>query len=416
MLLEETDTGWKPTSDAEKEAVWRQVDKLLTDPSFNRSKRYPSLLRFIVTHALDGDTDSLKERVLGIEVFGRRPDYDSTQDPIVRVTAAEIRKRMVRYYQDPVHRDELRLVLPSGSYVPRFEPPSAEIDEGDIVLEANSPKHIVATTSPVSRISDIPHDGRTHQNWRLIAGITAAVVAISIAVFILWPRHKNPVDGFWGPLFGKGGSILICTADQDRDHGALLDAVDPVQPATQKVGVAIMSADTLSPVVDLTSMLAARGAAHKVQTQARTTFSDFSKGPLVLVGAFNNFWTLQLTRSLRFHFANDSAFKQLWIADTRNPESRKWKLDTGSSESAEDYALVARYFEPDTQQWTVVVAGLGSRSNIEALHFVLSPDLLAELDRQHVDDWRKKNLEIVLKNRVINGNAGPSVIEAVHVW
>ncbi|HEY1214103.1 MAG TPA: hypothetical protein VGE93_10780 [Bryobacteraceae bacterium] len=416
MLLEETDTGWKPTSEAEKEAVWRQVDKLLTDPSFNRSKRYPSLLRFIVTHALDGDTDSLKERVLGIEVFGRRPDYDSTQDPIVRVTAAEIRKRMVRYYQDPVHQDELRLVLPAGSYVPRFEPPSAEIEEADVTLEARSSQYVPATTSPVSSIPNIPHAGKPHQNWLLVAGVIAAVVAISTAAFILLQRHKSPVDGFWGPVFGKGAPILICTADQDRDHGTLLDAVDPVPPATSKVGVAIMSADTLSPVVDLTSMLAARGAAHKVQTQARTTFSDLSKGPLVLVGAFNNFWTLQLTKSLRFHFANDPAFTQLWIGDTRNPESRKWKLDTGTSESAEDYALVARYFEPDTQQWTVVVAGLGSRSNIEALHFVLSPDLLAELDRQHIGDWRTKNLEIVLKNRVINGNAGPSVIEAVHVW
>lgn len=416
MLLEETETGWKPNTEKEKEAVWRQVDKLLTDPSFNRSKRYPSLLRFIVTHALDGDTDSLKERVLGIEVFGRRPDYDSTQDPIVRVTAAEIRKRMVRYYQDPDHQNELRLVLPAGSYVPRFEPPTTGFDNGEISLETSSSERTPTTASPDSGTHNIPHDGPSGQNWRLVAGIIALVVGISTAVFLLLPKHKNAVDGFWGPIIGKEAPILICTADQDRDHGMLLDATNPVQPATQKIGVPVMSADTLSPVVDLTSMLAARGAAHRVQTQARTTFSDLSKGPLVLVGAFNNFWTLQLTRSLRFHFANDPASTQLWIADAHNPEMRTWKLDTGPGEPAEDYALVARYFESDTQQWTVVVAGLGSKSNIEALHFVLSRSLLAELDRLQVGDWRTKNVEIVLKNRIINGNAGPSVIEAVHVW
>ena len=56
----------------------------------------------------------LKERTLGIEIFGRDADDHTASDPIVRVTATEIRKRIAQYYQEPGHETELRLSLPSG--------------------------------------------------------------------------------------------------------------------------------------------------------------------------------------------------------------------------------------------------------------------------------------------------------------
>jgi len=112
--------GWLPASSDRKDAVKEQLDRLLLDPSFQRSKRYPSLLRFLVFRTLDGEADSLKERILGIEVFGRRPDDDTNEDPIVRVTVAEVRKRIQKYYEDPRHKNELHIVLPTGSYVPVF--------------------------------------------------------------------------------------------------------------------------------------------------------------------------------------------------------------------------------------------------------------------------------------------------------
>ena len=77
----------------------------------------------MVTEVLAGRAERLKERTLGIEAFGKDPNYDTTQDPIVRVTAGEIRKRIAQYYQEPGHEHEIRLLLPSGSYVPQFYPP-----------------------------------------------------------------------------------------------------------------------------------------------------------------------------------------------------------------------------------------------------------------------------------------------------
>ena len=84
-------------TEGEKAAIAEQVERLLQNSHFSHSRRFPTFLRFVVRHTLAGQADAVKERTLGIEIFGRSADYDTASDPIVRVTAAEIRKRIAQY-------------------------------------------------------------------------------------------------------------------------------------------------------------------------------------------------------------------------------------------------------------------------------------------------------------------------------
>src|SRR5215471_19335383 len=111
---------WVPSTEADRNSARSQLAKMLAHPLFANSKRYPTLLRHVVECSLDGRTENLKERTLGIEVFGRKADYDTNLDPVVRITAGEIRKRIAQYYHDPEHESELRIDLPPGSYAPLF--------------------------------------------------------------------------------------------------------------------------------------------------------------------------------------------------------------------------------------------------------------------------------------------------------
>src|SRR5579863_8663247 len=77
-----------------------QLQRLLAHPLFANSKRYPALLAYAVEQTLLGNAGELKERSIGIEVFGRAPTYDANADPIVRITAGEVRKRLMQYYYD----------------------------------------------------------------------------------------------------------------------------------------------------------------------------------------------------------------------------------------------------------------------------------------------------------------------------
>src|ERR1035441_9741864 len=116
----------EPNFVIEAPKVREQLERLLAHPLFANSKRYPALLAYTVEQTLLGNAAELKERSIGVEVFGRSPTYDANSDPVVRITAGEVRKRLTQYYYEPSHRSELLIELPTGSYVPAFRAPERE--------------------------------------------------------------------------------------------------------------------------------------------------------------------------------------------------------------------------------------------------------------------------------------------------
>jgi hypothetical protein len=96
----DTDTQWRPVTEAEKNSVHEQLERVLAHSTFKTSRRCSHLLRYIVESCLVEDNQKLKERTLGLEVFGRDADYDTNLDPVVRTTAGEIRKRIAQYYYE----------------------------------------------------------------------------------------------------------------------------------------------------------------------------------------------------------------------------------------------------------------------------------------------------------------------------
>src|SRR5260370_32613627 len=93
---------------------------VVESPVFSGSRRSQDFLRYIVENALEGHFDQLKERSLGIELFGRPPSYDTAEDSIVRVSASDVRKRLLHYYEQVRTDSGFRIVLPLGSYIPEF--------------------------------------------------------------------------------------------------------------------------------------------------------------------------------------------------------------------------------------------------------------------------------------------------------
>jgi TolB-like protein len=97
-----------------------QLQRILSSTLFAQSARMRRFLRFAVERALDGQTDQLKEYVLGVEVFDRKSSYDPRVDPIVRVEARRLRAKLSSYYQSVGRDDEVIIELPKGNYAPLF--------------------------------------------------------------------------------------------------------------------------------------------------------------------------------------------------------------------------------------------------------------------------------------------------------
>jgi hypothetical protein len=416
---EQVTENWTPCSEVEKGAVQEQLELLLASPLFHSSKRYPSFLRLVVARALAGQTDQLKERILGVEIFERPADYDTNTDPIVRVTAAEIRKRIEHYYHDPKHNHEIRMFLPAGSYAPQFywpgHPSSPPVTSLELTSDAaDAVKAQAAVTLPV-----VPRAKRTLTARRMPAFALAGLTLV-IASAALWHVFRPPVlRQFWEPFINSPNPVLICVADQSQYSTIRLrDAADPSHEITLPDSMVALIIDDVSPLVNVAALLRTYGKTSRVLAESNTNLTDLRRGPSIFIGAFDNSWTLRLTSPLRFHFANDAAMNKLWIEDRANPGNHTWMMDRTKQQTGtySDYAIVARFVDPNIEQLVVVGAGIGRGGTVAAGEFLVDEQRMDEMVKRVPSDWKRKNIEIVLETQVIGDRSGPPRVSAVYVW
>ena len=100
--------------------IEEHVARITASSGFSNSERLCELLRYTVTEALAGRGFSLKESVLGVTVFGRKPGYNSDTNSIVRVEFARLRKKLEQYYEGEGVLETWRILFPKGNYVPEF--------------------------------------------------------------------------------------------------------------------------------------------------------------------------------------------------------------------------------------------------------------------------------------------------------
>ena len=400
-------------SEEEKLAVEAQVERLLATPFFNHSRRFPSFLRFVVEQKLSGNSDNLKERTLGIEIFGKSPGYDTANDPIVRVTAAEIRKRIAQYYQEPGHQGELRLSLPPGSYIPQFYLSPAEVGP-EIEPDLSG---LNASTIPTGERSDF----RLH--WIRLRWLFAAVgslLLVAIVSFLVWRQTGVSAFGeFWNPILSSNEAVLFCLADQTQYTAiSLRDAEDPTRQVVLNEEVTAVVIDDLSTITKVAGVLRSAGKRYTVRGEGKTSLMDLRNGPSVILGAFDNAWTLRLLRPLRYHFANNPEMTVFSIVDSSAPGKSRWVVDRAQQIATgiyKDYAIVARFTDATTGKPALIAAGIGRGGTNAAGEFLTNPDLL-QIVRNQKPSPGMKNVEVVLSTQIIGGEPGTPKVEAVYYW
>lgn len=395
---------WVPESEAEQQSIREQLERILTNPLFRNSRRYPSLLRYVVEQTLAGQADHLKERNLGVDVFGRHPDYDTNSDPVVRATAGEIRKRIAQYYHEAGHESEVRIDLPSGSYIPEFRLPIHDA--------------VTAVPVPVGR-----------RRWWIAVSAAAVLAAVLLAV-AGWTRLRpSALDRFWAPVLEPAGSVLLCVGPPDKyrlqiaaEHASEAASEKPETGLTmtdllslQKDQVALSDAITLARIAGL---LQVRKRTYHIQSEAATTLTDLRRSAVVLIGGFNNDWTIRATSRLRFYFDKNPKIGMHWIRDRSDPARTDWSLNMGLpyTRITSDYALISRFWDPTTQRTVVTAAGIGQYGTIAAGEFLTDPQYLAAMASGAPRGWERRNMEIVITTTVIDGYSGPPRILATNFW
>jgi len=431
--------SWLPQSKEERDAVLRELKRVLASPHFSSSKRYPALLQYVVENTLDGKSDRFKERTLGVEVFDRPPTYDTSTDTVVRYTAGEVRKRLSLYYHEEGRASQIRISLPAGSYVPEFlHGPESPEGTGDDPASATpttdgrssavppgetwepepiAPLPITAQASPPPTERDIASgfvSERGRSTFKRLFGLACAVVVVAIIIAgIRWRDRVVPpqtaLNDFWDPVLHDQRTILICTGSvifaPERISGTLTAGKDIEYPFVSMEGASAIS--------HVSGLLQSSGVQTQLKSAGATPLTELREHSFILVGAFNNQWSLRLVEPLRFHFASEPAES---IVDRMQPQVR-WVRDPSLPySSADDYALLARYRDTTTDSWVVVLAGVGRNGTEAAGEFASSPHYMQLLRDQLGKEFGTRNIEAVLKVRVIDGKTGAPSILAVHAW
>jgi hypothetical protein len=433
MLLEDY-----PTSIEQEEPnrfeVLKQLERITGSTHFKNSKRYPALLKFVVEHTLSGRIDVLKERTLGIEVFGRPSDYDTNADPVVRVTAGEIRKRIAQYYQADGHEHELRIDLPVGSYVPQFFSATGDLAVIDSHADSVIAKEIhEETTEAIAPFVDpVRPSLPTVTKPRILAiSVGGLLLLVLIAAGLTFGLHllasrpsEKGIDFFWKPLLATDGPALIVIGVHSLDATGkdLSPATRVNSPSNDRQNMlSAMIRSEMVPVSDiasyseLTDLLTERHHKYRTQGSAETSFGQLQQNPVILIGGFDNFWTLSLTSTLRYRFQTPGALVGE-IVDSTLPASN-WRFDNGQNalNNSRDYAIVASFFDPRIEQHVLIAAGIGKSGTAAATEF-LSTDRYLEAWLSNANLAKSRNVEIVLSTEIVEGQPGPPKVIASYSW
>ncbi len=408
-------------------AVRQQVECVRSSQHFKSSRRCVLFLDYVVQAALERHTDRLRERTVGVEVFGRDPQYDTNQDPIVRGTAGEVRKRLAQYYQIPGHERELRIELSPGSYTPEFH------------LAVETPPPVIqGETIPEKPVRTV----HSNRRWGLkAAGILIAACLGGIALLLAHPQSKaSAVDQFWAPLLQSSEPTLLCVGQPKVYNllGKLETEVarrmpGPGHPLTGEAAeekltvpvnqfapswdryIALGDAICLS---DLVSLFAQKKHEYHIRGGGSTSFADLRENPAVLIGGFTNNWTMRLSGALRFRFELTPDGRVHYVYDRLHPTARKWQLTDvwPDWKMPVDYAIVSRVVDPTTGKMVVTAAGITHYGTAAAGEFLTNADELAQAIRQGPRDWQRKNVQVVLSTKVIGNTAGPPEVLATYFW
>jgi TolB-like protein/Tfp pilus assembly protein PilF len=108
----------RPEDTVPPEEALRALKRVLDSEIFVHSNRLSQFLRFAVEQTLNGHEESLKEYTIGTQAYGRKPDFDPSQDTIIRTEARRLRRKLKEYYEGEGKSDEVVIFIRSGSYVP----------------------------------------------------------------------------------------------------------------------------------------------------------------------------------------------------------------------------------------------------------------------------------------------------------
>jgi hypothetical protein len=396
-----------PISEKERLRILAHLESVLESPAFAGSRRRQDFLRYVVEETLAGRGASIKEANIAVDVFGRSNDFDAQTASIVRVTAADIRKRLAQAYEAGLGRD-LRIELPLGGYQPAFHFASPSEDPPALALPP-----LPETPAGIAQIRRRPR--------RLMAAIAVcAVIAAAVPLAIRWAHPATSIDLFWRPFLNPDRPVLIALATSSNlvymphfekwapfQPGAMIPATELRVLSTTYVGTGGALGAAL-----FAEQLSSRRQGFSLKFGNDMSFADLKQSPAVLIGTTR--WTQELTRPLRFHI---QLVEGTFTMVDAQQNDRNWIVPRHQTpELSEGYSLVTRLLQSESGHPVLIVAGMDARNTQAAVEFLSRSSSFDLFAQSAPRGWETKNFQVVLRNSIHGNSPGSLAVMASHVW
>ena len=407
---------------------WYLAKRVSDAPQFRKSPRLREFLLFVCDRALQDRQDELREQQIGCTVFGRRPEYNTSEDNIVRVEARKLRMRLEEYFTSQGRGEPVLIEIPKGSYVPIFTPRTVE----------PIPMPLPTALAPSVRPPETATPRR--RAWVLVQPVL--IILLALTSFWLWNRGR-PVpaarDVLWSTLFNDQHQTTIVCADSTlvllqeflRRPISLEDYLNPAYPsllsslkasdgsAIQLKNKQYTSIADVRLVAKITQMNQSFWSRTSVRSARTMQLPDFKSGNFVLLGSKRAIpWVELFESQLNFLFEYDQT-RRVPVIRNRSPRAgeRAEYINGRVGEPGDAFSFVA--FVPNVTYtgYVLIVAGSSMEGTEAAGEYIINPTFSSNLLKMigFQSKSRPRSFEVLLRSSTMAGSWKDSEIVAYRI-
>ncbi len=359
-----------------------QIRKILESNAFRNTEVLKRLLDYLARQALDNPGGELKEYTVGIEAFGKPPDYDPKTDSSVRVQAGKLRQKLDEYYRTEGAAEPIVIELPKGHFKIEFRPREAPVEP-------------IAMTRPAA--------------LKRPAVAALAFATLALGVLVWWQFRTRPAAGerwnsemeeFWRPfatsprpIMAAVGSPLFAKIGNSFFRDPSLNTWDAAKDSVElRVVTAALNGTQAAPAFPYTGVGEAAGAFElqrlllphgrdlALRTSSQLTWEDISRCNMIFLGPPKfNLQTMDLPVRQDFEISHGRVQNLHPAAGEPKTFEEKWTPDRTSLE--EGHALISRLPGLHRSGEMLILGGSSTESTRAAVEFVTRPEYVTAFVR-----------------------------------
>jgi len=426
---------------------WTLVQRIVASRHFQKAPQLREILLYLSRRSLEDSPGTISEHDIGCNVLGRRPDFNSNEDNIVRVQLRHLRKKLEDYFSTEGLEEQLILVIPKGTYVPHFEPRSSQPAQQPVV-RANS-----ISQEPGPALEIVPPAPKSRYPWRLVAVLSVLVAALAVTAIVLWRQKEalrlaEPVSGqypsppgdvLWSKMFAPGQEVTIVASDtcfvmlqdildmdiplSDYLSGAYpLKLISSVHDRKLREALQLISSRRYTSLGDMSVAEKVLELSHRYNRTATIRYAryldarEFKTGNFVLIGSRRGIPWLQLFEpQLNFSLEQSPGSRKYYFLNKapRPGEQARYGIASDGKPTGESYADIALLPNLGGTGYVLLLSGITMEMTEAAGELVTSPEfssVLSKMLHSIAGATSASYIEILLQAKAVPGTTRASKI------